>query len=87
VPPIATVQRGTDGTVTVHAIWNGATEVVRWLVLAGDRPHAFWRPLGAADWNGLDTAIALSGGAGSIAVVAVDREGRIIGRSAAVAGQ
>jgi hypothetical protein len=78
--PTATAQRNGDGTTTVHAIWNGATEVVRWYVVGGPNPHALW-PLGTADWNGLDTAIKLTTDAHHVAVVAQDAHGRLIGRS------
>ena len=40
------------------AIWNGATEVDRWLVLAGSNQWHL-HPVGSADWDGLDTAIAV----------------------------
>jgi len=33
--PTATAQRNGDGTTTVHAVWNGATDVARWVVVAG----------------------------------------------------
>jgi hypothetical protein len=82
--PAATAQRNADGTATVHAIWNGATDVERWIVVAGSRPNALW-PAGSADWSGLDTAITLRTDATEIAVVAQDREGRLIGRSVPVA--
>ena len=39
--PTASASTGDDGTVTVHAIWNGATEVARWLV-----PRARARTMG-----------------------------------------
>jgi hypothetical protein len=83
-PPTATAQRNADGTVTVHAIWNGATDVERWIVVAGARPHGLW-PAGLADWNGLDTAITLKTDATDIAVVAEDRWGRLFARSIPVA--
>jgi hypothetical protein len=81
-PPTATAVRGADGSITVHAVWNGATQVDRWIVVGGSR-HRLW-PLGAADWNGLDTTIAVKAEAREIAVVAVDRSGQPIGRSPSV---
>jgi hypothetical protein len=81
--PTATVARNADGTLTVHAIWNGATDVARWLVVGDYRRYAW--PLGTADWNGLDTSIQLTTGAAEISVVAVDRAGHVLGRSAPVA--
>ena len=85
--PTATATRNADGSLTVHAIWNGATEVNRWIVIGGDRASNLW-PLGSADWNGLDTSITLGSGARHVAVVAQDARGRLIGRSiATVVGQ
>ena len=81
--PTVTAQRNADGTITVHAIWNGATEVDRWVVVGGARAGALW-PLGSSQWNGLDTTIALSAEARTVAVVAVDAAGRWLGRSAPV---
>lgn len=81
--PTATAHRNADGTVTVHAIWNGATDVERWIVLGGDRAGRLW-PVGRADWNGLDTAITLTTDARQVAVVAVERDERLSGRSAEV---
>ena len=60
-----------DGTVTVHAIWNGATEVARWIVIGGERASALW-PLGGVEWNGLDTSITLQTDAQHVAMVAQD---------------
>ena len=67
----------------MHAIWNGATEVARWTVLGGPHPGALHR-LGATRWNGFDTSITLSTGAGHIAVVAEDEEGHQLEESALV---
>jgi len=83
-PPIATAQRNSDGTVTVHAIWNGAADIARWLVIGGAGPRALW-PIGSGDWNGLDTAVTLTTDTQHISVVAQDAEGHLIGRSAPVA--
>jgi hypothetical protein len=82
--PTATAQRNADGTTTVHAIWNGATDVERWYVVGGGRREALW-PLGLADWNGLDTTITIHGQPAHVAVVAQDRDGHIEGRSEPVA--
>ena len=78
--PTATAKRESDGTVAVHAIWNGATEVARWLVIGGAHPRSLW-PIGSADWNGLDTVVEVRTDAQQIAVVAEDAEGRFIGKS------
>jgi hypothetical protein len=80
--PIATVQTSSGGT-TVHAIWNGATEVASWDVIGiddvGDSDHR--HALSSAPWNGLDTAITIQEQPKAVSVVARDRFGREIGRS------
>ena len=75
--PTATV----DGA-TVHAVWNGATGVARWRVLAGPSPTGLKR-LAEAAWNGLDTAIAMPSGAAPsyVEVQALDSCNRIIDAS------
>jgi hypothetical protein len=85
-PPEASARRNPDGSTTIHAVWNGATEVARWIVVGGARRHRLW-PVGAADWNGLDTAITLTTEARHLAIVAQDRAGRLIGRSLPVTVQ
>jgi hypothetical protein len=86
VPPTATATRSTDGSVTIHAIWNGATDIARWIVIGGSSPASLW-PVGTADWNGLDTTIQLSTDAKRIAVVARLTDGRLVGRSSTVTVQ
>jgi hypothetical protein len=79
--PAASATRNADGTITVHALWNGATEVARWIVIGGAHASTLW-PLGSADWNGLDTSVTLQSDARHVAVVAQDAHGRLLGRSA-----
>ena len=66
--------------VDVEAIWNGATEVDRWLVLAGKHPWAL-RPAGGGDWDGLATTIDARTNSPWVKVVALNDSGRAIGRS------
>jgi hypothetical protein len=66
--------------VTVNAIWNGATQVRRWVVLAGARPGSL-RPVAFATWNGLNTQIEVNSSSPYVAVEALDGNGRTIGRS------
>jgi hypothetical protein len=80
-PPAATATRNADGTTTVHAIWNGATEVARWIVVGGEHARAR-RRLAVAPWNGLDTAITLTTGAEHLTVIAEDDAGRPLAESA-----
>jgi Arylsulfotransferase (ASST) len=79
-----TVSARRDGpAVAVDAIWNGATDVVRWRVLAGP-DGAELRPAGAFAWSGLDTTAHIQTPAAWVAVAAEDASGRTVGRSAAV---
>ena len=72
------------GQPTVHAVWNGATDVTRWRVLAGPSPDKLV-PLATTDWNGLDTPVALPPGTATsgtyFTVEALDRNGATIGAS------
>jgi hypothetical protein len=73
-------------TGEVHAIWNGATGVATWRVLAG-RSEARLHPVAHAPWNGLDTAVPLperirrGRDTGHLQVQALDHRGRVIGTS------
>jgi len=77
-PPSAVV----EGSV-VHAVWNGATQVRRWVVLGQRHPGARrLHPIAHAPWNGLDTPIAIPAGTARVEVVALGARGEVLGRSA-----
>jgi len=78
--PTAIATRAANGDTVVRAIWNGATEVVEWDVLESEGHHA--HEVQAAAWNGFDTSINVGEYLRSVVVVARDRYGREIGRSA-----
>jgi hypothetical protein len=71
---------------TVYASWNGATEVARWRVLSGATAGSL-RAGPTAARTGFETAIALSGAAKVVQVEALDRSGKVIGRSRVVAAK
>ena len=77
--PAATA-RHTGRTTTVHAIWNGATEVARWRILAG-RSRAKLVRIRAAAWSGLDTTMKIAGVPKKVQVVALDARGGVIATS------
>jgi hypothetical protein len=77
--PTATIARG-EGSPTVHAIWNGATDVARWVVLGGGARGPLV-PIATAAWNGLDTAIPVKNAPARVEIVAFDAFGRLIGTS------
>lgn len=66
--------------VNVTAIWNGATEVDRWLVLSG-QDHGHLHPVGLVDWSGLATQATVRTGDPDVELVALDDQGDAIGRS------
>jgi hypothetical protein len=83
-PPIATAQRNSDGSTTVHAMWNGATQVAQWRVLAGADADSLTE-VATAPWSGLDTTITVNTPEAEFAVEALDRHGHVIGTSESVA--
>jgi Arylsulfotransferase (ASST) len=78
--PTATAHHRRRKKTIVHAIWNGATGVARWRVLAGRRP-AKLSPVRTVAWNGLDTAIKIAGAPKEVRVVALDARGSVIAMS------
>ncbi len=71
-----------DGTATVDAIWNGATDVATWSVLGGASPGTL-SPVGGGPWSGLDTAMVVPGQMPYYQVIALDPAGVAIGSSPA----
>ena len=73
-------------TTIVYASWNGATEVARWRVLSGAAPSSLraGRTVARTDF---ETAIPLGGAAKLVQVEALDRSGKVIGRSRVVAAK
>jgi hypothetical protein len=68
---------------TVEAFWNGATDVVRWGVLAGSDPGTL-KPVGSVAWNGFDTTAHVRTHASWVEVAAEDTAGHTVARSAPV---
>lgn len=83
-PTLSVVANG-DGTTTVDAIWNGATEVATWNVMGGSSSGSLIS-VGSAPWGGLDTAIKVTTSATNLQVVAVNSAGATIGQSPVLAG-
>jgi len=79
-PKAAAQRRGSR--VAVWASWNGATEVARWQVLAGDAPDAL-QPAGGARRDGFETAMSVPRAA-YVAVRALDADGAELATSEAV---
>jgi hypothetical protein len=71
------------GGGTAYASWNGATEVRRWLVLAGpDAQHL--QKVAEAARSGFETPIRVSKSAAVYAVRAIGNNGKVLGTSRAV---
>ena len=79
--PNLTALSNSDGSTTVHAIWNGATEVATWQVMGGSSA-ANLSAVASAPWSGLDTAVSVGGQPGILRVVALNAAGSVIGQSA-----
>jgi len=79
-PPTASARTNSDGTTTVHAIWNGATAVARWRILAGPTATRL-ATVATIAWNGLSTPVKIRGSAQEVEVVALDARGRVIART------
>ena len=71
---------------TAYSSWNGATEVVRWRVLAGSTADRL-RAVQTIAKNGFETPIRLTESAAFYAVKALGRDDRVLGTSKAVAAQ
>jgi hypothetical protein len=82
-PPRATARRSGRRALVVHAIWNGATSVVRWRILAGSIAGKLVAARTIA-WNGFDTAVELRSRARYAKVVALESGGAAIGESTIV---
>jgi Arylsulfotransferase (ASST) len=81
--PRIVAQANPAGGFAVYASWNGATEVARWRVLAGQDPSVL-TAVGSQAWTGFETAIAVNSRGPRFCVVALDSGGRELGRSPVV---
>src|SRR5205807_2703886 len=82
--PTASARTNAGMTTSVHAVWNGATQVAAWRVLAGQRVSAL-RLVRTAPWNGLDTTIKIRGLPREVEVQGLDAQGGVLGTSTPVA--
>ncbi|HEY2282183.1 MAG TPA: arylsulfotransferase family protein [Solirubrobacteraceae bacterium] len=84
-PAIAASAPAANGTVSVYASWNGATEVASWRVLAGSSPTQL-TPVASAPKSGFETTIATPGPAAYVVAQALDSAGAVIGTSPTIKG-
>lgn len=83
--PSVTAFSNSDGSVSVHAIWNGATGVATWEVMGGASAGSL-SAIGSAPWNGLETVVTVSGQPAIVQVVALNSAGSAIGQSDTLSG-
>jgi hypothetical protein len=79
-PPTIALGPNPTGSKTVYVSWNGATELRSWRVLAGPDPSSL-TPVATARRNGFETAISVNEKGPSFVAVALDRNGKELGRS------
>jgi Arylsulfotransferase (ASST) len=83
-PALAARRAGGSDRLTVWASWNGATELRRWQLLAGEDPSDL-RPLGApVPRRDFETTLHARTGAHYVAVQALGAGGRVLSRSRAI---
>jgi hypothetical protein len=81
--PAVAARRDSPGRTTIDAVWNGATDVARWRILAGPQPRLL-RPVAAVAWRGLGTTTTAATRAKYVAASAEDALGHTIGSSTPV---
>ena len=82
-PAVAVEPGPSPGEISVHASWNGATEVASWGVLAGPSPDRL-RSLGYVPRDGFETTMVARTDEPYVGAEAFDHSGLTLGRSAAV---
>jgi Arylsulfotransferase (ASST) len=81
--PSVAAQVGADGSVTVEASWNGATDVNAWQVLAGSAASAL-SPVATVNRSGFETTTTVGVNPGYLAVAALGSAGQVLATSAAI---
>ncbi len=76
--PVTVAQTVSPGHVAIYVSWNGATDVVRWQVLAAGRP------IKSAPDRSFETRIGVTSGASTFAVRAIGSNGKTLATSKAV---
>jgi hypothetical protein len=80
-PPAVLASLNDTGEETiVHASWNGATEVARWRVLAGERPGSL-AARATISTSGFESSTTLPEKYAYVAVQALDSGGHVLGAS------
>jgi hypothetical protein len=79
--PRLAVSPGTDGTTSLYASWNGATNVSAWRVLAGPSPYTL-TDIGDVSKSGFETRMTVHNGSPYFAVQALGSSGQVLSTSA-----
>jgi hypothetical protein len=81
--PAVAVDTGPDDRVTLHASWNGATEVESWEALAGPGPDQL-EPAGTSPRHGFETTLTVHTAEPYVAVRAKSATGQVLGTTRAI---
>ncbi len=81
--PAVVAKRESASEVAVYVSWNGATEVAKWEVLAGEAADAL-APVTTAEWSNFETRIPVASTDTVFEVKALDKEGKVLATSEAV---
>jgi hypothetical protein len=71
------------GGYQVYVSWNGATELDSWRIDAGPTARSL-KPVGTSPWTGFETAIVVDAVGPSFQAIALDSNGKELGRSEVV---
>jgi hypothetical protein len=82
-PPAVVVHRTDPSNVSLYVSWNGATQVARWQILAGQSAGSL-APVKKVPKTGFETQVDLPSSATMFGVRALSSSGRVLGRSPAV---
>lgn len=82
-PPALVASRDASGVVTAYASWNGATEVRKWVLMAGSRPGHLHK-IAESPWNNFETKMQATASDRLVRVLAIDGSGKQLGASKTV---
>jgi hypothetical protein len=71
------------GGYQIYVSWNGATELDSWRIDAGHTARSL-KPVGTSPWTGFETAIVVDAVGPSFQAIALDSNGKELGRSEVV---
>lgn len=78
--PAVVAKADSNGKATVYVSWNGATNVDRWVVIAGASSNSM-KPIGYAKKTGFETPIKTNSSEQYFAVQALDKDGKVLSTS------